>query len=366
MRGSLWLLLSLLLVLGGCKPTTKQATTTTTAPSRDLPQAVKLQGSIFASEWKVTIIARDATTLHQARAQSIWINATLAEVERQLSLWKPESELSRFNRAEWTEAVSVTPGLGSVLATCLDVGAKTDGAFDITLGPLLELWGFSASTKGKVTAPPSVADIATARARTGLSLLHLDSGGLKKDREDVVVDVTAVGDAAAAAAVMAGLAERGFQDVLVDVAGEVVVRGSGLSGPWQVGVNVPTPDAAPDAVERIVLLPTSGAAVRALSTSGTYRESFSSDGQRYAHILDPRTAAPVPVDSKGGDLVSCTIVAADVVVADALSTACLVLGEEQTRAILDRFPGAQALFLRAQPDLSIAATTTAGFPAARP
>ncbi len=356
-----------LALLGACDgststTSTQAATQKAAIPKAALPQAVKLHGEIFASEWHVTLIAREPTALARAASLRPAIEAALVEVERQLSLWQRDSELARFNRTAWTRALPVSPGLGALIATCLDVGTKTDGAFDITIGPLLEAWGFSAAQKGKVTEPPSAERIAAAKARTGIALLHVGGGGLTKDRPDLVVDVTSVGDGAAAAAVMAVLRERGFGDALVDVAGEVVVAGQGLTGPWKVGVNVPAQDAAPDAVEVTVPLTTAGGQLRALSTSGTYREAFTSQGRRYPHILDPATGAPVT-----HDLVSCTIVADDVVIADALSTACVALGEERTRAVLPRFAGASALFLTAQPLVPGAAptfvsTTTAGFP----
>lgn len=345
----------------GCPPPPAPAAAAAPPPPSTavvFPTAVKLSGEIFASNWNITLIARDAAAAARARSVEPLVEAALREVGRQLSLWEPESELARFNRTVWKKEVSVTPGLHALLATSLQVGKDTDGAFDITLGPLLDLWGFSAAQKGKVTAPPVAADVALARARTGLSLIRLGDGSLIKERSDVVVDLTAIGDGAAAAAVMAVLRERGFTDVLVDVAGEVVVSGAGLAGPWRVGVNVPAEDAAPDAVERTVALMPAPGGVRALSTSGTYREAFSKDGTRYPHILDPRTAAPVT-----HNLVSCTIVADDVVVADALSTACVVLGVEGTRKVLPRFPGASALFLTADAAGStFAASTTEGFP----
>jgi thiamine biosynthesis lipoprotein len=351
------LLLLLLGLLAACAAPAPTKPAPPPKPPPELPQAVKLGGEIFASDWHVTIIARDTTTLSRAKTEQAHVEAALQEVERQLSLWQHDSELSRFNRTAWTKGpLPVTPGLLSLLRTALQVGKDTDGAFDVTLGPLLDLWGFSPSSKGKVTAPPDAKAIAAAKAKTGPGLLHLADGGVKKDRLDVVVDLTAIGDGAAAAAVLNALVERGFKDVLVDVAGEVVASGQGLEGPWVVGINVPRDDAAPDDVERKVVIDTT-AGPRALSTSGTYREAFTSGGKRYPHILDPRTGAPVQ-----HDLVSCSIVAPDVVVADALSTACVVLGVAGTQQVLPRFPGASALFLTARPDGSFAATTTAGFP----
>lgn len=327
-------------------------------PPPTLPQKVALSGEIFASEWNVTLIARDAATLAKTKTQQAWIGAALVEVDRQLSLWNRDSELARFNRIAWTKTLPLSPQLMSLIRTSLDVGRDTDGAFDITLGPVLDVWGFSPATKGKVTTAPTPEAIAAARAKTGLSLLHPGEGGLQKDKADAVVDLTAIGDGAAAAVIANGLLERGFTDFLVDVAGEVVVAGRGLEGPWRVGVNVPKEDAAPDAVEKTVTLETAAGTSRALSTSGTYREAFTADGRRYAHIIDPRTAAPVT-----HDLVSCTVIGPDVVVADALSTACVVLGVDGTKKVLPKFDGYSVLFLTAQADQTFAATTTDGFPA---
>lgn len=354
------LLLALALSLcAACNP--PPATTTTKPAAPTLPTSVRLTGEIFASDWQVTIVARDASTLARTRTLQPAIEAALKEVDRELSLWNRDSELARFNRIAWTKTLPLSPTLMALIETALRVGRDTDGAFDITLGPVLDVWGFSPATKGKVTAPPTAEQIAAARAKTGLSLLHPGEGGLQKDQADAVVDLTAIGDGAAAAAVATVLVERGFGDFLVDVAGEVVVSGHGLKGPWKVGVNVPNEDAAADAVEQTVVVDTTGTALRALSTSGTYREAFTADGKRYPHILDPRTAAPVT-----HDLVSCTVVGPDVVVADALSTACVVLGVDGTKAVLPRFAGYSALFLTAQPDKTFAATVSEGFPALSP
>lgn len=330
-------------------------------PAQTYPMAVKLRGEIFASTWAVTIIAPDAATALRAKTVEPVVQATLLEVERQISSWKRDSELAKFNRTVWAKPLPQSAGLLTLTKTALAVGRDTDGAFDITIGPLLDLWGFSPATKGTVKEPPSAAAIAAAKAKTGLKLIHVVDGGLKKDREDLTIDLTAIGDGAAAAAVMTAVAERGFDHVLVDVAGEVVVRGAGLAAPWKVGVNTPKADADPSSTAALLTLAPAPGATLALSTSGTYREAFTAGGVRYAHILDPRTGAPVT-----HNLVSCSVVGADVVIADALSTACVVLGVDGTKAVLPRFAGYEVLFLSEGEGGAIVEERTAGFPPSVP
>jgi len=344
-------------------PSTTKTTTTTTTASKTaaapetFPTAVNLAGDIFASRWSVTIVADTATDAARARVLAPSIQAALREVERQLSSWRVDSEIQRFNRTTAITAVAVSQATADVVATCLDVSARTDGAFDVTVGPLLELWGFSASTKGTVSQAPSADAINEALARTGWRRLHTARSSLTKDHPALTVDVTAVTDGQAADVLARLLRERGHDRFLVDVAGEVVVAGQGLRGPWRVGINTPSPDAGDtDSIRQTPLQAPPGETM-ALSTSGTYREGWTDHGTRVSHILNPTTGAPV-----AHTLVSCTIIGPNTVVADALSTACVVLGEDGTRRVLPRFKDYEALFITAD-GAGFVVTTSAGFPA---
>jgi thiamine biosynthesis lipoprotein len=353
----------LLLATASCTPppaTTTSATTTSTttaAAPQTFPTTVTLAGDIFASRWSVSIVADTATDATRAQTLSPSIQAALLEVERQLSSWRSDSEVQRFNRSTSVTPVAVSQATADVVATCLDVSARTDGAFDVTVGPLLALWGFSPSTKGTVAQAPSADAINEALAHTGWRRLHAARGSLTKDHPALTVDVTAVTDGQAADVIARLLRERGHERFLVDVAGEVVVAGQGLRGPWRVGINTPSPDAGDaESIRQTPLLPPPGETV-ALSTSGTYREGWTDHGTRVSHILNPTTGAPV-----AHSLVSCTIIGTNTVVADALSTACVVLGEAETRRVLPRFQGCEALFITADGPRFVV-TTSAGFPA---
>jgi thiamine biosynthesis lipoprotein len=328
------------------------------------PTVVTLDGEAFSSNWHVAVVAN--TAVERARAQAIVpvIDAAIAEVGRQLSSWNAQSEVARFSAAQHLHPLSASAGTLQVVAVALDVAARTNGAFDPTVGPLLDLWGFSPSTKGKVSAPPTAAAIAAAQKRVGYAHVRIDGGLLIKDRVDTTLDVTALADGAAAAAIARSLQERGFGSFLVDVAGEVVVAGPGHHGkPWRVGINTPSPDADPQDTAQQVALTPAGASVLALSTSGTYRDTWSKDGTRYTHIIDPTTGVPVT-----HALVSCTIVGPDLVVADALSTACIVMGKGKTQQALPTFAGYEALFIEATTattpttPTTLTTTSTAGFP----
>ncbi len=354
-------------LLTGC-PSSESASSKTAAPTTTasaataLPATVRLQGEAYGSDWAVNLVVTSERERLQAATLTAAIDATIAEVARQVSAWDPQSEVRRFSDARHRRPLKASRSTVQIVAVALDVAARSEGAFDPTVGPLLDLWGFSSSTKGTVTTAPTGEAISVARERVGWRHISLEGEMLNKDRDDVSLDVTALGDGAAAAAIAALLGERGCSDFLVDVAGEVVVSGraerDGGRRDWRVGINTPTTDAAAtDSVRQVVLSPSPGALL-SLSTSGTYREAWSSDGRRYSHIIDPNTGAPV-----AHDLVSCTIVGADVVVADALSTACIVMGEARTRAMLAAgADGYEALFIHAPTATTFATTTTATFP----
>jgi len=300
--------------------------------------------------------------------------ATLREVEGQLSAWRDDSALSRCQTLGAGVPCPIAPATADVLSACLDVARASDGAFDVTVAPVLALWGFSPTTKGRPLGPPSPADIAAALARVDREAIVVQRGPaatMTRTRADVVLDATAVTDGAAAGALAGLLWRRGLRHFLVDVAGEVVVAGSAdgrADGtPWQVGLSDPLrhlegdgPDVAaalvglrgPPATTTATTTPTTPA-LRALSTSGSTRDLREVGGRTVSHIIDPRLGVPVV-----GDVVACTVVGPDIVVADALSTACMVLGPAAMATVLPRFEGTSALYAYADGRLEPAA----GFP----
>ena len=245
------------------------------------------------------------------------IRQVLERIEGRMSHYRPDSELSRFNRAATTEPQAMSRETLGVVAEALAVGRVSGGAFDVTVGPLVDAWGFG--PPGRAPAAPDEATLAALRARIGSDLLEVDlaASTLRKRRANVIVDLSAIAKGYAVDAVAALLAERGFGDYLVEIGGELRAGGrNGRGKSWRVAVERPAPGAP--VAQRIVSL-----ANASLATSGDYRNFYDLDGARVSHTIDPRTGRPVT-----HGLLSVSVIAERCSLADARSTALNVLGPE--------------------------------------
>ncbi|MYH28148.1 MAG: FAD:protein FMN transferase [Acidobacteria bacterium] len=250
------------------------------------------------------------------------IQRRLDEIEGRMSHYRDDSELSRFNRARTIAPWPLSRETLGVVAEALAVSRVSGGAFDVTVGPLVDAWGFGPD--GRAPAAPEEAALAVLRARVGVDLLEVDlaAGTLRKRREDVVVDLSAIAKGYAVDAVATLLGELGFSDYLVEIGGELRAAGTNEAGtPWRVAIERPVSGAP--AAQRI--LPLTDAA---LATSGDYRNFYDLDGARVSHTVDPRTGRPVT-----HALRSVSVVAARCSLADARSTALNVLGPEEGYAL---------------------------------
>jgi thiamine biosynthesis lipoprotein len=261
------------------------------------------------------------------------IEAELEGVNARMSTWLPDSELSRFNRhADVTPFELSAPTL-EVLETAREVSARTGGAFDVTVGPLVDAWGFGPGDR----EPPAMAPEEVRRLldRIGWQKLEVDpaAGTVAKARPDLAVDLSAIAKGYAVDRVSERLAALGHGDHWVEVGGEVRAGGSSARGePWRLGIE--RPRLAPGAVQRIV--PISDLAV---ATSGDYRNYREVGGVRFSHIIDPRTGWPIR-----HRLASVSVFHPRCAVADALATAMMVLGEEEGEE-LARAEGLAVFFL---------------------
>jgi thiamine biosynthesis lipoprotein len=261
------------------------------------------------------------------------LRATLGRINRLMSTWDPDSELSRFNRSTSLQPFPVSPETFEVFRWSVDVGALTGGALDVTIGPLVDAWGFGPG--GPRNTVPTNEEIARLREATGPARIELDAAALtvRKARPDVRCDLSSVVPGYAADRLWTELADRGFTGFLVDVGGEVRTRGRNESGaPWQVAIERPDPKG--DAIQRLV--PISDLAI---TTAGDYRQYREIDGRRVAHILDPRTGRPLT-----HRLASVTVIDQLAVRADAFDTALMVLGSEEGMALATKLDLA-ALFI---------------------
>ncbi len=245
------------------------------------------------------------------------VDASLSDVMAQMSNWDSQSELSRFNAHRSTGAFDVSPELAGVLRAAQEVHGASDGRFDVTVGPLLDLWGFGAGkTHG---AAPSDAQIADALACCGQSrAFDVQGTTLRKSIPEAEIYVSAIGKGYGIDRVARALADFGLTDYMVEIGGDLYTAGRNPDGqPWQIGIE--TPDAFDRGVMRVV-----GVSGMGMATSGDYRNFFEQDGVRYSHILDATTGRPVTHNTT-----SVTVMTDNAMLADAWATALLVLGRKR-------------------------------------
>jgi thiamine biosynthesis lipoprotein len=249
------------------------------------------------------------------------IDALLADFDKQMSTWRPDSELSRFNAAPANEWFEVSPDVAIVTARALELGKLTDGALDVTVSPLLTLWGFGPKAdKQKVDrATPTDAEIAAALAQVGSQHLEvrLEPPALRKDIAELEVDLACLASGYAVDLIADSLREMVIDNALVELGGEVRAVGMRADGkPWRVGVR--SPNATKPAIARAIPLTNHG-----LATSGDFHNFHAIDGVTYTHIIDPRTGHPLRYRG-----VSITVVAKTGFAADGVATALCIMGAD--------------------------------------
>lgn len=254
------------------------------------------------------------------------IQAELDRVDGQMSTYQPQSDLSRFNRAPAGSWQSLPPEFFEVLQHALQLAKDSGGAYDPTVGPLVNLWGFGPDQRPR--QPPGAAAVAAAKAHVGWWRLKLDPAEHRAWQPGgVEVDLSAVAKGYAVDQVGRYLQRIGAAAWLVEVGGELKAHGRKPGGvPWRVGIE--RPDAAAGAVTAAdELVRTIVLEGRAIATSGDYRHVFEDNGQFYSHHIDPRSGRPVP-----HEVASVSVLADDCMQADPLGTTLSVLGAERGMA----------------------------------
>ncbi|WP_297207609.1 FAD:protein FMN transferase ApbE [uncultured Pluralibacter sp.] len=287
-------------------------------------QNLVLEGKTMGTSWRVSAAGIDPARADALRQK---IQAQLDADDMQLSTWKTDSALMRFNRTTSIAPWPVPEAMADIVTQSLRIGEKTGGAMDITVGPLVNLWGFGPDKQPLKT--PSAAQIAAAKARTGLQHLAVinKSGSqyLQKDLPDLYVDLSTVGEGYAADHLAQLMSQEGISRYLVSVGGALVSRGtSGRGAPWRVAIQKPTD--RENAVQAVVDINGHG-----ISTSGSYRNYYELDGRRISHVIDPRTGAPIQ-----HNLVSVTVIAPTALEADGWDTGLMVLGLEKAKAVVQQ------------------------------
>jgi len=259
------------------------------------------------------------------------VHTTLLDVDRRMSTWRDSSEVSRFNNSvnqDWYKLSSATLG---VISKSIRVSGISHGAFDVSVGPLVDLWGFGPAVNNAGLAfghaKPSAKAIAQCMQCIGYNALELDQSqsAIRKHIPEARLDLSGIAKGFAVDKVADFLAAQGYQDYLVEVGGELRSRGQRLQNQsWRVAIE--RPYTAERDVLRVLNLNNC-----AIATSGDYRNFYVEGGERYSHSIDPRSGHPV-----NHELVSVTVIAKTTMLADAFSTALIIMGPDDAHAFAEQ------------------------------
>jgi thiamine biosynthesis lipoprotein len=282
---------------------------------------VLLQGRTMGTTYNIKVVS----TLEQIEALKLQdkIDLALKQVNKEMSTYIPDSEISLFNQSNAGEVFEISPGFTRVLKESIRLGELSEGKLDITVGPLVNLWGFGPELRPEKV--PSESVIATTLARVGLNKLHLVGNQLSKDISNLYVDLSTTAKGYGVDIVAELIEANGFSNYLVEIGGEMRLKGFKHTGElWAIAIEKPILDHSGEhrGVQQIVIPKDN-----AVATSGDYRNYFEADGQRFSHIIDPATGKPI-----NHNLVSVTVVHPSSMTADGLSTTLMVMGTEQGMA----------------------------------
>ena len=300
------------------------------------PQLLTWEGRTMGTFYIVKLagVAQDGKLAAELRGA---VEQRLEELNREMSHYLPESELSRFNSSTSTTPCKVSAPFAHVVRQALAVCRESGGAFDPTLGALINLWGFGPA--GATLRVPAGDGIAAAQRACGSRHLRItDSDELQKDVPGLQLNLGGVAKGYGADEAARLLRERGYTNVFVAVCGEIVTHGLNPEGrPWQVGIERPLYD-TPHGAALSAIVPLSG---RALSTSGDAHNFFRDEqGKVFAHILDPATGRPV-----SNNIASVTVIASNGLMADSLTKPLYIMGLERGLRWIEARPDTAALFI---------------------
>jgi thiamine biosynthesis lipoprotein len=288
------------------------------------PKTVEVRGNTMGTYYQIKYVLtaeQQGDSLFALKALQSDIEERLELVNDQMSTYRPDSELSRFNRAE--KSLEVSAATRQVIEASLTLFEQSNGAFDVTVGPLVNLWGFGPNKKANKI--PSAQLIAEKQKIVGSHYLSVNGNTISKEIPELYVDLSAIAKGYGVDVIAAYLQEMGINNYLVDIGGELSLKGQKPhNNPWIVAIERPLED---QSVQRVI-----NVGDNAIATSGDYRNYFESDGVRYSHTIDPNTGKPI-----SHKLVSVTVIHNSSMMADGLATVLTVLGPDAGLAFAKKY-----------------------------
>ncbi|WP_286265252.1 FAD:protein FMN transferase [Thalassotalea atypica] len=302
MKFKLLIVLIFMLVLSACFP----------AVDPNGKKEVLLQGRTMGTTYNIKVVVGsdvDTVTLHKA------IDEALVQVNQEMSTYIADSELSLFNKSDGVEPIVMSKGLSKVINEAVRLGKITNGMLDVTVGPLVNLWGFGPDFRPNKV--PTDNEQQQARARIGLNKIEVSGDNISKSQHDIYVDLSTIAKGYGVDVVADIVEANGIDGYLVEIGGELRLKGFKANGTlWTIAVEKPISN---ERSAQQFIVPKDNA----VATSGDYRNYIEVNGKRYSHIIDPKTGLPIE-----HRLVSVTIIHPSSMTADGLSTAIMVMGPE--------------------------------------
>jgi FAD:protein FMN transferase len=302
-------------------------------------QLIQIEGKTMGTSYHISYL--DAKNRNFKNA----VDSLLVIFNNSLSTYQPDSEISKFNQD--TVFAFKLPFFYPVLAKCKEVYELSEGAFDPTVAPLVNFWGWGFKNFKSNSPEQKTVDSLLQYVNFG-KYIQFDTKQIRKTKKGVMLDFNAIAQGYGVDVVANFLKSQGIENQLVEIGGEVVARGKNAKGnPWRIGINNPQ-DSLSNQLFASLELENQG-----LATSGNYRRFYIKNGKKYAHTLNPQTGFPVL-----HSLLSATVIASDAMTADAMATVFMVVGLEKAQAILQKRKDLEAylIFANAKGELKTFAT----------
>jgi len=299
----------------------------------DAPKQVHLTGPTMGTTYNVKYLPTENSPTGEEL--QVEIDKLLELVNDQMSTYRKDSELSRFNQFKGDTRFEVSSETALVVKEAIRLNKLTEGALDVTVGPLVNLWGFGPEARPDVV--PSDEELAQRKAMTGIKYLSVEGNTLTKTLPNLYVDLSTIAKGWGVDVVAEYVASQGITNYMVEVGGEMRVKGvNGEQVPWRIAIEKPS-------VEERAIQDIIEPGDMAIATSGDYRNYFESNGVRYSHIINPQTGKPI-----NHKVVSVTVLHPSSMTADGLATGLMVLGEEKGLAVANQNDIAAMIITKSQ------------------
>jgi len=276
------------------------------------PEVIAIEGRTMGTSYHIKWVAQSGESTVQAKNIKAEVDQLLLDINQAMSTYISDSELSLFNKMPAGSKVNVSADLYQILEMAQAISVGSEGAYDITVGPMINLWGFGPDKK--VTKVPTAEQIAAIASRVGYQKLQLLESRAIQKNADLYVDLSSIAKGYAVDRLASLVAAKGYNAYLVEIGGELVTKGlKPNKQPWRIAIESPVSGRVVQKIVRVDDI--------AVATSGDYRNYFEEKGIRYSHIIDTSTGKPIT-----HNLASVTVLADSCALADALATAFLAMG----------------------------------------